>query len=98
MTTLETRVQKVAKANGLKNFNSEVSFKELFKAQGLFMDVFTNELNRTGYAFKSELMEKACDVIIDNNIPFMPYGHAIVTEAMADLGSMFNETSNSFKK
>jgi len=98
MTALETRVQKVAKANGLKNFKSEVSFGELFRVQGLFMEVFTNEINRTGYAFKADLSEKACDVIIDNNIRFMPYGHAIVSEAMVDLGLMFNESSNAFAR
>lgn len=98
MTTLESRVQKVANANGLKNFNSTISFGELFRVQNLFMDVFADEVSRTGYAFKAELSEKACDVIIDNKIPFMPYGHAIMTEAMADLGSMFNETSNAFTK
>ena len=98
MTNLETRVHKVAKANGLKNFNSEVSFEELFRVQGLFMDVFTDEINRTGYAFKAELSEKACDVIINNNIRFMPYGHAIVSEAMVDLGLMFDESSNAFTK
>jgi len=96
MTALEARVQKVAKANGLKNFKSEVSFGELFRVQNLFMDVFKNEINRTGYAFKYELNEKACDVIINNNISFMPYGHAIVTEAMSDLGALFTESSNAF--
>ena len=98
MTSLQTRVQKVAKANGLKDFKSEVSFEKLFRVQNLFMDVFANEVNKTGYAFKSELSEKACDVIIDNNICFMPYGHAIVSEAMEDLGLMFNESSNAFTK
>jgi hypothetical protein len=96
MTSLENRVQKTAKANGLKNFNSEISFGELFRVQGLFMDVYTNEINRTGYAFKADLMEKSCNVITENKIPFMPYGHAIVSEAMVDLGSMFNESSNAF--
>jgi len=98
MTSLEHRVQKVAKANGLKNFNSEVSFEELFRVQNLYMDVFTKEVNRTGYAFKSELSEKACNVIIDNNIPFMPYGHAIVSEGRAYLGLLFKESSNAFTK
>lgn len=98
MTNLETRVQKIAKANGLKDFNNTISFAELFRVQNLFMDVFINDINRTGYAFKSELSEKGCDIILKNNIPFMPYGHAIVTEALADLGLMFNESSNAFTK
>ena len=98
MTSLEHRVQKVAKANGLKNFNSDISFEELFRVQNIYMDVFTKEVNRTGYAFKSELSEKACNVIIDNNIPFMPYGHAIVSEARAYLGLLFKESSNAFTK
>lgn len=98
MTNLETRVQKIAKANGLKDFNSTISFAELFKVQNLFMDVFINDINRTGYGFKYDLSEKACDIILENNIPFMPYGHAIVTEAMADLRLMFNESLNAFTK
>ena len=98
MTNLETRVQKVAKANGLKDFKSTISFGELFRVQNLFMDVFINEINRTGYAFKCDLSGKACDIIVENNIPFMPYGHAIVTEAMADLGLMYDESSNAFAK
>ena len=75
MTILETRVQKVATANGLKNFKSTIPF-----------------------AFKCELSGKACDVIVENNIPFMPYGHAIVTEAMAELNLMYDESSNAFTK
>ena len=98
MTNLETRVHKVAKANGLKNFKSTISFGELFRVQNLFMEVFKDEINRTGYAFKAELSERACDVITDNNIRFMPYGHAIVSEAMVDLGLMFDESSNAFTK
>jgi|TARA_R110000764_G_scaffold118262_2_gene205774 hypothetical protein len=98
MTILETRVQKVAKANGLKDFKSTISFGELYRVQNLFMDVFINELDRTGYAFKCDLSGKACDVIVENNIPFMPYGHAIVTEAMAELNLMYDESSNAFAK
>ena len=98
MTNLETRVQKVAKANRLKDFKITISFGELFRVQSLVMDVFINDINRTGYAFKCDLSGRACDIIVENNIPFMPYGHAIMTEAMADLGLMFNESSNAFTK
>jgi len=98
MTSLETRVQRVAKANGLKNFKSQISFGELFRVQNLYMDVFKNEVNRRGIVMKNEMIEKSCNIITNNNIPFMPYGHAIISEATKDLGLIFNETSNAYKK
>ena len=96
MTSLETRVQKVAKANGLKNFKSEISFAELFRVQNLYMDVYSNEIDRKGIVMKNDMIEKSLLVLLDSDIPFMPYGHAIISEAREDLGNMYFETSNAY--
>jgi|DEB0MinimDraft_12_1074336.scaffolds.fasta_scaffold81770_2 hypothetical protein len=96
MTSLENRVQKTAKANGINNYN-EISFSELFRVQNLYMDIYKDSINKFGVAMKNELWEKANDLIVDNNIPMMPQGHAIISEARKELSLMFTETSNSYK-
>ena len=96
MTSLENRVQKTAKANGITNYK-EISFSELFRVKNLYMDIYKDSINNFGVAMKNELWEKAIDLIVDNNIPMMPQGHAIISEARKDLSLMFTETSNSYK-
>ena len=96
MTSLENRVQKTAKANGITNYK-EISFSELFRVKNLYMDIYKDSINKFGVAMKNELWEKAIDLIVDNNIPMMPQGHAIISEARKDLSLMFTETSNSYK-
>tara|TARA_R110000851_G_scaffold61670_5_gene142081 strand:+ start:983 stop:1285 length:303 start_codon:yes stop_codon:yes gene_type:complete len=97
LTSLEVRVQKVIKANGLKDAFNKIGFAELFKVQNLYMDVYKNEIKNNGIAMKNELAEIAIDVIIENKIPMMPYGHAIISESRIDLSYLFEETSNSYK-
>ena len=96
MTSLESRVQKVANANGLKNFVSEIPFAELFRVQNLYMDIFKDEISRRGIVMKNDMIDKSCKVIIDNDIPFMPYGHAIISKAREELNMMYIETSNAY--
>tara|TARA_B110000902_G_scaffold109599_1_gene129454 strand:+ start:408 stop:719 length:312 start_codon:yes stop_codon:yes gene_type:complete len=96
MTSLEARVQKVANANGLKNFASEIPFAELFRVQNLYMDIYKDEISRKGIVMKYDMIDKSCQVITTNDIPFMPYGHAIVSEAREELSMMYVETSNAY--
>ena len=98
MTSLEARVQKVADANGLKNFVSEIPFAELFRVQNLYMDIFKDEISRRGIVMKNDMIDRSCNVIINNDIPFMPYGHAIISEAREDLSLMYIETSNAYSQ
>ena len=58
MTSLEARVQKVANANGLKNFASEIPFAELFRVQNLYMDIYKDEISRKGIVMKYDMIDK----------------------------------------
>ena len=44
------------------------------------------------------MIDRSCNVIINNDIPFMPYGHAIISEAREELSMMYIETSNAYSQ
>ena len=98
MTNLEAVIKNVARANsnGKQIKTGEFSFGELFKVQNEVLDLYHARIAKHKIAMKNEMSELVNDHITESGIPFMPYGHGIISEVRRELGLMYSESSNGY--